>query len=304
MNIKDRIKVISDKVESGIKIYGVIGSPLEHSLSPLMHNESFSVNDINAEYFLLPVNPKELEEFIYVSKNAGLSGLNVTIPHKESVLPLMDKLDPTAKSIGSVNTISFNKAGSTGYNTDVHGFLSPIRKYIKLIKYENVVIFGSGGAARAVFYGLLRNYDFPNILLTSRNSEKANILLDEAETWKKGATTLHYLDFDNSNKIGEMIWESKLVINCTPLGMGSNPENFPPSITRFLRPGQICYDLVYNPIETEFIKTAERNGAITVTGLDMFVKQGAKAFKIWTGEKMLEKHVKKLLENRLSANHP
>jgi len=285
--------------KTGKKVYGIFGSPISHSLSPLMHNEVYKLKDLDAMFLSFKVEKAELNEAINIVKNEGISGLSITLPLKENIIDLLDEISPDAKKIGSVNTIDFKNNRLKGFNTDLQGFLNPLLQYIEPIKYESVVVFGSGGAARTVLFALLRNGAFPAIRLISRNAESSNKLLDEAEGWKKHSTMLEWVNFKDFTHYSEAIWESRLVINCTPLGMKGYSNDFPGSLSRFFRPGQIAYDLIYSPLKTTFLVEAEKRGALTLSGLDMLVGQGAKAFSIWTGKVMPQDKIKNVLVNNL-----
>lgn len=295
------LKKLRSAVKSGKKVYGIFGSPISHSLSPLMHNEVFKIKKIDALFLSFEVDKKELREALNIVKKEGVSGLSITLPLKENIIDLLDELTPDSKRIGSVNTIDFKNKKLKGFNTDLPGFLNPLLKHIEPIKYESVAVFGSGGSARTVLYALLRNGVFPAIRLISRNAETSNKLLDEAEGWKKHPTMLEWVNFDDLSHYSEAIWESRLLINCTPLGMKGYSSEFPATLSRFFRPGQIAYDLIYSPLKTSFLVEAGKRGAFTLSGLDMLVGQGAKAFGIWTGKVMPQEKIKNILATKLRS---
>ncbi|MCP4726659.1 MAG: shikimate dehydrogenase, partial [bacterium] len=272
--------------------------PISHSMSPFMHNETYRIKSIDALYIPFEVPAAELENCLSLTSDAGISGLNITLPLKEAVVQYLDELSPEVKKTGAANTISFRNGRLKGDNTDIDGFLGPLKQHKELIKYESATIFGSGGSARAVLYALLRDYNFPYIYLIARDRKKADKLLNEAELWKKGQTFLEYRNFNESTAAADAIWESRLLVNCTPLGLKNS--SFPAGITRFFRPGQIFYDLIYNPLRTPFLAEGERHGGLTVSGLSMFVEQGAKSFRIWTGIVMPRKALCRLLEAELA----
>ncbi|MFC1555539.1 shikimate dehydrogenase [candidate division KSB1 bacterium] len=293
------IKKVEYLKKNGKSVFGIFGDPVSHSLSPLMHNNSFSIKKITAEYLPFYVKKAEVKEAMRIALDTGIDGLNITIPHKSSVIPLLDEIHPAAKKIGAVNTIVFREGKSKGFNTDVDGFILPIKQYIELIKYEDVTVFGGGGSARAVLFAMLQNFSFPKINLLTRNEKKGNKLLDEAEYWKKHGTILEWCDFSNSIQAAEYIWESRLLINCTPIGMTGNNAEFPFSLARFFRPGQVAYDLIYTPLETSFLRESEKRGGQTISGLEMLIQQGAKAFRIWTGKTMPVKEIRSILKEKL-----
>lgn len=286
--------------KSGKKVYGVFGSPISHSLSPLMHNETFALKNLNALYLPFLVEKRHLKTALQTVYDEGLSGLSITLPLKGKVIEFLDEISPHARRIASVNTVVIRNGKLNGFNTDLDGFLAPLRQYIEPIRYESIAVFGGGGGARTVLYALLRNYSFPRLTLITRNSQQGNNLLDEAESWKKGTTDLEWTDFDDTSRYSEALWESRLIVNCTPLGMTGYSGEFPRQFVRFFRPGQIAYDLIYTPLKTSFLSAAEKRGALAISGLDMLVGQGAKAFRIWTKKVMPQEKIKALLVKKLS----
>ncbi len=288
-------------IRSGFKVYGVFGSPVSHSLSPLMHNETYRIKKLEAIYLPFHVRLKELKKSLTAVNDAGISGLNITVPLKEASVECLDVMSAGVRVTGATNTITFEDGKIKGDNTDIDGFLRPLKQYIEPIKYESVAVFGCGGSARAVLYAILRDHDFPYIYLISRNREKAEKLLDEAELWKKGRTVLDYRDINDTKSVAEAIWECRLLVNCTPLGLKGSGTSFPNNISRFFRPGQVFYDLVYNPLKTPFISEGERHGGRSISGLSMFVEQGAKSFRIWTRKVMPRKYIYELLKAELGG---
>ncbi len=294
---------IRPEIESGKNVFGLFGFPVSHSLSPLMHNKAYNLTNIDAVYLPFSVDVPDLELALKEVFDSGLTGLNVTIPLKEHIEQYLDDISPEAAGIGSVNTIHFANGKRKGYNTDLEGFLTSLREHVKPIEHEQVTVFGSGGVARTVLFGLLHNFNFPQLTMITRIEDKkqAENLLDNAEKWKKGSTMLDWVELNNSAELGEHIWESRLLVNCTPLGMKSFKQDFPDYCTRFFRPGQIAYDIIYTPLRTSFIQNAEKRGALTLSGLDMFIHQGAQSFKIWTGIDMPIDPIKELLLNHFTS---
>ena len=303
-HFSESLKRVRSAVKSGKKVYGIFGSPISHSLSPLMHSEAFKLNNLDAVYIPFYVEKSDLEKSLRTVLNCGVEGLNITLPLKESIVHYLDKVSPEADTIGSVNTVQYSQGKTTGYNTDLEGFLTPLRDHIEGVRYDGVTIFGSGGSARTVLYALLSTYSFPQITLISRNKEKGNGLLDIAEEWKQeSATVLEWANFDDLSHYSERIWESKLLINCTPLGMKGNVNEFPDDFARFFHPGQVAYDLIYTPLHTSFLKKAGNHGTLIQSGLDMFINQGALSFHIWTGTDMPIAPIREYLFYHLSKNN-
>ena len=244
-------------------IYGLIGYPLGHSFSAGYFNEKFEAEGIDAQYvnFEIP-SIKEFKEV--VEKSANLNGLNVTIPYKEQVIPLLDDLDKdTAKRIGAVNVIKIVRDGKktklVGYNSDILGFTKSIEPYVE-DHHQKALILGTGGASKAVFCGL-QDLGIESIYV-SRS--------------KKSANTITYEDLTP-----EVIDSHHVIVNCTPVGMYPKINECPDIPYELLTPKHLLYDLLYNPDETLFMKKGKQQGAIVKNGLEMLHLQAFAAWEIW-----------------------
>lgn len=246
------------------KIYGLIGYPLGHSFSKGYFNQKFESEGIDAEYVNFEIPDVNLLLEI-ISETPNLCGLNVTIPYKEKVIPLLDMLDEDAEKIGAVNVIKIIRSRSglklKGYNSDVIGFCDSIREYITPAR-NRALVLGTGGAAKAVCYGL--NKIGVTTQLVSRH---------------KSAKTLTYEELTKADMASH-----KIIVNTTPLGMYPHVENCPDIPYRFLTKVHLCYDLLYNPDETLFMKNAKQQGAITKNGLEMLLLQAFVSYEIWTND--------------------
>ncbi len=238
-----------------MQIFGLIGYPLSHSFSPAYFKNKFLEEKIDAEYQLFPI--ESIEDFPALLSTKSLSGLNVTIPYKETVLPFLDELSAEAKTIGAVNTIVFKKGKLIGHNTDAWGFERTLSSLE--IEDSGALIFGTGGASKAVQY-VLHQHKIPFTLL-SRSP-------------KLGTLTYAELDFELSTK-------SKLWINCTPIGMHPNVDDVLPLPFSALTHNHTVIDLVYNPEVTMLMAMAEKHNAKTVNGLQMLHYQAQKAWELW-----------------------
>lgn len=255
-------------------IAGVIGDPISHSLSPRLHGYWLSKYIINGEYKAFHVTSAELPSFIKSLSENGVAGINVTVPHKEDVLKLVDKVDEKARKIGAVNTVYFEKGKMIGSNTDGIGFLTHLKQTTKNWKAENgpVVIIGAGGAARAVLISLLDD-GVPEVRLTNRTKERAENVVKEI-----GDNRIRIIDWDARE---DALDNAALVVNVTTLGMaGQRPlelslDNLPKSAS--------VYDIVYSPLETELLKNARNRGNETIDGLGMLLHQAAPGFQKWFG---------------------
>jgi len=267
------------KIVGDTKIFGVIGYPITHSLSPAMHNAAFKHMNIDAAYVAIEVKPGSLKEAIGAVRTLGISGINVTIPHKENVRKFLHNVDRQAKLIGAVNTI-VNKNGSLyGYNTDCYGFIKSLKEDLKINpKGKNVFIIGSGGASKAVAYSLALN-KVGRITLTDEIDDKAAELACDIEL-KTGCECFALQS--GSMAIWDIILNADLLINASPCGMkDKDPLVVNPAL---LHKGLRVFDLVYNR-DTKLLKACRNKGIKATGGLNMLLYQGARAFELWTGKK-------------------
>ncbi|WP_175990967.1 shikimate dehydrogenase [Bacillus sp. Marseille-Q1617] len=256
-------------------LYGVIGDPIAHSMSPVMHNAAFHDAGIQASYGRLHVVPSELPDAIKGIRALGLRGINVTVPHKTAVMPLLDEIDPLAASIGAVNTIVNREGKLIGYNTDGLGFVEGLKKDIQGdLSSKKVLIIGAGGAAKAIYF-TLASLGVRNIDITNRSDDKAFDMIDscpvdiESQYCKLQEAELKLHQYD-------------IVIQTTSIGMFPAAEESPIRVDR-VKTGAVFSDIIYNPLKTSFLRQAEQHGAVIQNGIDMFVYQGALAFTKWTG---------------------
>ena len=243
------------------KLYGLLGYPLVHSFSQTYFNQKFEAENISAQYinFEIPDIGMLME---VVAENENLNGLNVTIPYKEQVIPFLDEIDPAAKEVGAVNVIKFirDKDGLRlkGYNSDIIGFTDSIKSLLKP-HHQSALVLGTGGAAKAVSYSL-RKLGL-DVQLVSR---------------RKSANTLVYEELTKND-----LKTHKVIVNTTPLGMYPNVDICPDIPYRYLTPQHLCYDLIYNPDETLFLKNPRQAGAQVKNGLEMLLLQAVASYSIW-----------------------
>ena len=270
-----------ETVTGKTKICGLIGDPVEHTMSPVMHNAAFRKTGVDYIYLPFRVRKEELDKAMEGMRALNIRGLNVTIPHKVTVLQFLDKLDSLAEKIEAVNTIVNDDGVLTGYNTDASGFLQALLEKGIEPKGKNVVILGAGGASRAISFILADRGANPVILNRLLELDWAKELAGKiSQTFNKEVDALEL----NRENLVETLGKADILVNATSLGMNPNIDQTPvPS--DLLRPGLIVFDIVYNPIKTSLLKEAEAAGAETIGGLDMLVWQGALAFEKWTGRK-------------------
>ena len=254
-----------EKLRKTSRIYGVIADPIRHSISPAVHNRAFQLRRIDAVYLPFMVSPAHLRDFFSTAEGLPLAGFSVTIPHKQKIVRYLDTVDPLARRIGAVNTV-WRKAGKwRGANTDVAGVTGPLARVLKL-RGASVLIVGNGGAARGAAFALADAG--AKISLTGRNFDRVRSL---AKVCAAAALTKDQLSARHFDA----------VVHATPLGMYPHVGGcfFDGAI-----PADVVFDLVYNPVETELIARARKQGKTVVPGLEMFIEQAVRQFEIWTGE--------------------
>lgn len=260
--------------EQSIKTYCIIGDPIEHSLSPMIHNAAFSFLKLRSTYIAYKVKYSELEASIISLKKVGLAGFNVTIPHKTNVIKYIDVLDSVAKETGAVNTVQNVEGVLYGYNTDVEGFLRPLANRNINLNGMRILLLGAGGAARAVVAALSKKPKNVKISIANRNITKAEDLVKIGNMLGSKCESLNLHDVQLFSHRVDMI------INTLPLGM-NNEESI--IDIRSISEGSIVYDIVYRPVLTNLLRNAKQAGAIPVYGYEMLLEQGAESFQIWTG---------------------
>ena len=263
------------------KVCALIGDPIEHTASPAMHNAAFSELGLDYVYIAFDVTPDELAGSINGMRSLGMTGWNITIPHKVNVIPLLDKLDPLAEKIGAVNTVVNDNGILTGYNTDATGFLQAMLEKGVEPKNEKIAIMGAGGAARAVSFILADRGAFPVILNRKEGLDRAENLA--ATIAKQFDIDVPALELTKEN-LGNVLNNVEILVNATSVGMSPN-DSVSPAPAELLKADLIVYDVIYNPIQTKLLKDAEAVGATTIGGIDMLVWQGIMAFEKWTGQK-------------------
>lgn len=260
------------------KLTGIIGYPVAHSLSPKLHNAAFKALNLNWLYLPFAVKPKAVAKAVYGLKALNFVGFNITLPHKQAVVELMDELTPEAQLAQAVNTVKINSEKLIGYNTDISGFLASLAEINFSPTGKVALLIGAGGAAFSVAVALAKAKTAKIIVL--------NRTLKKAENLKERLQHNFALDVVIVREVEEVTSfrdEVQLVVNATSVGMQNNPGL--PLPLKFIKKGQIVYDLIYAPAETELISLAKAKGCQSINGLSMLVHQGAKAFEIWTGQK-------------------
>ncbi len=267
-------------VRGDTRVVGVFGYPVEHSLSPAMHNAAFAALRLSYIYIPFLVSPDALGSAIRSLPALGIVGVNLTIPHKEHVLPFLDAITDEAREVGAVNTVHCLEGRLLGDNTDGRGFYEPLREMGLSFAGKQVVVLGAGGAARSVVFRLLR--EGAHVILTNRTLERATRLAQDVANAGYGAR-VQVVDGEAERELRNAIAGAELLVHTTRVGMHPLSEVLPPVPLEAFHPDLLVYDLVYNPVETRLIQEAQRRGCRTLTGVKMLVYQGAAAFERWTG---------------------
>lgn len=259
------------------KLYGLLGHPVGHSMSPIMHNDQFAFLGLDCYYHAFDVHPEELENAVKGIRSLGLSGFNVTIPHKVEIMKYLDEIDEEALQIGAVNTVVNRDDKLYGYNTDGKGFVVSLQNIAGLdLLNKKMLIIGAGGAARGIFVTLAR-MGAKKIDIANRTLEKAEQLIsDNPYPIQSNARSIKEAE--------ENLQDYQIIINTTSVGMSPKIEELPLQLTN-MKPGTILSDIIYNPLETKWLKEGKTLGALTQNGVGMFVGQGALAFEMWTKKK-------------------
>ena len=280
------------------KICGLIGDPVEHTMSPVMHNAAFEKLGLNYAYLPFRVKPEELPQAVSGLRALNATGFNVTIPHKVAVIPLLDELDPLAEKIGAVNTVVNDNGLLKGYNTDASGFLQALLERGVEPASKNIVLLGAGGAARAITY-----------ILSERNTRLTILNRREELDWAEAIAANIKKDLGKYIEVFELLPDhlaaalepADILVNATSVGM-SPASGVSPVPAQLMKSGLVVVDIVYNPVRTKLLQDAAAAGAVIVEGLDMLVWQGAMAFEKWTGQKPPFDLMKEVALNELEKN--
>lgn len=273
--------VKSVEITGKTKLLGVIGDPVAHSLSPVMHNAAIAHLGLDYVYLPFPIKSENLAAAITGFAAIGVVGFSITIPHKQAIVPFLAEIYPTARLVGAVNTVWHTEKGWCGTNTDVAGFLAPLQPLARDWSQIVPTILGTGGAARAVAVGCAE-LGCREIRVVGRDWKKLeNFKVSWANTPLEGAISLHSWD-----ELSGLVCQTQLLVNATPVGMSPHIGESPleAAITEKILPDAIAYDLIYTPRPTKFLQQARARGANTIDGLEMLVQQGAAALEIWLGQ--------------------
>jgi len=279
-------------ITSKTQLVGLFGHPVSHSQSPMMHNAAFSKTGLDFAYVAFDVDADSLEDAVAGIRALGLKGINVTIPHKVAILPMLDEIDPLAKRIGAVNTVVIEDGRLIGYNTDGMGYVRSLAEETGIeLDRQIVTMVGAGGAARAVAFTLAEK-GVKEIRIINRSRERAAILAESLQ-----AIVPTKIVEQGAGKAA--IADASLLINTTSIGMLPNVDEMPVP-KEWLHDRLIVSDLIYNPLQTKLISEARAIGARVHSGVGMFVNQGALSFELWTGKKASTEVMRETVLQQLS----
>jgi shikimate dehydrogenase len=274
-------------IEDSVQRVGLIGWPVEHSVSPAMHNAAFAALGLPWRYSLLPAPPGQVGATLAMLRSPGFRGANVTLPHKQAVMPFLDSLAPDAEQLGAVNTLVVTRQADGmpvigGFNTDAEGFVGALRHAgIEPERGGRVVVVGAGGAARAAVHGLLLS-GFWEVVVLNRTVARLRTLASDFSRLQTWSDRIHALPL-TPEALVESARAADLLVNATTVGMRPHGDAsvWPAEVSM---PTQLAvFDMVYNPLETRFLQQARESGALPIGGLEMLVQQGVLAFRMWTG---------------------
>ena len=283
------------EINAQTQFCGVIGNPVEHSLSPAIHNAAFQKLGLNFVYLAFRV--KAIGDAIKGLRALGsFRGASVTIPHKVATVPLLDSIEPTARHIGAINTIVAKGGTLTGYNTDATGALRALREGAVALKGRQVVILGSGGAARAIAFALGTEPGIDRLTILGIDNQERTALVRDLQS-KTGMTVQE--SPLNEGTLRKVLPDTHVLIHCTPMGMSPKLHETSVPVT-LLHAGLTVMDIVYNPRDTRLLKDAKAAGCRTIPGLEMFLHQAAAQFELWTNQTAPADVMRAVLESRFS----
>ncbi|WP_028309450.1 shikimate dehydrogenase [Desulfitibacter alkalitolerans] len=285
---------MKNKINAKTNLIGIIGNPVGHSLSPLIHNHLFELLNLNYVYLAFDVKPELLIDAVHGLTALGAKGFNVTVPHKEKIMGLLDHVEKNAQIIGAVNTVLVENGRIIGYNTDVAGFKKSIEESGFCTAGEVVTVLGAGGAARAAIIGLIE-LGAREVNIINRNEKRTQDIIDFYRA--NGIDNIKSIPTMHTD---EAVRQSRLIINATSVGMKGYLPNESPISPEYFTAGMWVCDLVYNPLETVFLSEAKKRGCNIINGLHMLVHQGADSFKIWTKIEPPREKVKEFLQKNIS----
>lgn len=280
------------KITAKTSVLGIIGHPVEHSLSPLIHNACF--HSLKLPFVYVAFDVTDLENAVQGIRALGIRGVSVTIPHKISVIKYLDRVDGIAQKIGAVNTIINEESKLIGYNTDATGISSAFRESGVKLKGKRCLVLGSGGAARAASF-VICEAEPESIAIASIENDQLTVLINDLKKhYTHNINGINWTD----RSIKELFGSSEIIINATSVGMWPGIDVSPVDIN-LLQERHIVFDVIYTPPETKFLKSAKKRGCLTISGVEMFVHQAAEQFRLFTGKDAPVRIIRKTLKGHI-----
>lgn len=285
---------MKDMITGHTKLTGLLGSPVEHSISPMMHNESFRVLGLDYAYLAFDVGEQELETAVEGLKALKVKGFNLTMPNKNRMCHLCDRLSPAAEIIGAVNTVENRNGELVGHSTDGSGYMLAVKNAGYDILGKKMTLFGAGGAGTSIFVQAALD-GVAEISVFNRRTpffERAEQIIRKLN--ERTSCKIRLYDYEDVSVLRREIGDSAILTNATSVGMAPNLEDCILKDSSILHPDLIVSDVIYNPKETKLLKMAKEAGCRTFNGMYMLLYQGAEAFRIWTGQEMPVEHIKQM----------
>lgn len=285
---------MKDMITGHTKLTGLLGSPVEHSISPMMHNESFRVLGLDYAYLAFDVGEQELETAVEGLKALKVKGFNLTMPNKNRMCQLCDRLSPAAEIIGAVNTVENRNGELVGHSTDGSGYMLAVKNAGYDIIGKKMTLFGAGGAGTSIFVQAALD-GVAEISVFNRRTpffERAEQIIRKLN--ERTSCKIRLYDYEDVSVLRREIGDSAILTNATSVGMAPNLEDCILKDSSMLHPDLIVSDVIYNPKETKLLKMAKETGCRTFNGMYMLLYQGAEAFRIWTGQEMPVEHIKQM----------
>lgn len=262
-----------------------------------MHNSAFKMLGIKSEYLSFETKPEQFSETLMSLIERGIEGFNLTIPFKERILPHLSVISEEARAIGAVNSVLVRGGKLLGFNTDIYGIIESLEPFRNRIQCSRALIFGAGGAAKSLIYGLITGFMMEEVTIINRNPDRAEALREHFG--KEGFKGIK-VENPNEKEMGRMFRDSGLIVNATPLGMYPETEASVLPYNNLFCESNVAFDLIYNPMETSFLKNAKSSGASTIGGLEMLLHQGEKAFHLFTGNEMPLAPIREIVKKKLT----
>lgn len=269
--------VVGNEISAKTRLLAILGHPVEHSLSPRIHNAALRAQGVDAVYLAFDVTPGELPQAIQGMRAMRVMGANITVPHKQQAAKLVDTLDPVASKVGAINTIVSEDGRLAGYNTDVMGFKAALASVRPDIRDARCLVIGAGGAARAVVAALSQQ-GAKTIIVANRTESRALQLCEDAAQWGNSECVAH-----SFNDLTALARDADILVNASSIGMAETIKESPIPVD-ILTGHHVVVDLVYGPRPTTLVTEAVSRGAVAIDGLEMLLSQAAESYRLWTGK--------------------